>query len=264
MIDVRTLAPSSPMAGVIERHVVYSGRGSAREFERVFPTGQPELTLNLRTGELRCYDVATFAAHRERGALVSGVHMTPYIIDTAQLEDMISVRLHPTGLWRLFGIPADTMTGAHVLLSDVLGSEWNRLAERLHDAVTAEERVKRMEAALRLLPVRASHPAVANAVARICASPAHVKVLELAREHGLSFRRFNLLFRREVGLSPKQFTRVRRFQTVRQTLARNPHIEGSHLATTHGYADQAHMIREYREFTGFTPSQHALLQSGMT
>jgi len=121
-----------------------------------------------------------------------------------------------------------------------------------------------MEAALRGRARRASHPAVAGAVARICAAPGRVRVLELAREHGLSFRRFNELFRREVGLSAKQFVRVRRFQNVRQAIERTPLGEGSRLAASYGYADQAHMIREFREFTGFTPAQYAVLRAGMS
>lgn len=264
MIHVRTVAPSATMADVIDRHEVYVGRGSTREFERVFPTGQPELTVNLRDGELRCYDAATFAAHRERGVLLSGVRTSHYIIDTAQLDDMISVRLHPAGIWRLFGIPADAFAGAHVLVSEVSGAGWGTLVEQLRAKVSAEERVRMMEAALRGRARRASHPAVAGAVARICAAPGRVRVLELAREHGLSFRRFNELFRREVGLSAKQFVRVRRFQNVRQAIERTPLIEGSRLAASYGYADQAHMIREFREFTGFTPAQYAVLRAGMS
>ncbi len=264
MMEMRTVAPSPAIAGAIDRYEVYAGRGLLREFERVFPTGQAELTINLRDGELRCYHAETFALHRERGALLSGARTSHYIIDTAQLDDMISVRFHPTGLWRLFGIPADRLVDAHVLLSDVLGNRWKEFAERVNVTADARERVRAIEAALRVSSLRDSHPAVAHAVARICVVPARVKIVELAREYGLSFRRFNLLFRREVGLSAKQFTRVKRFQKVRQALAQTPVIEGSRLAASHGYADQAHMIREFREFTGFTPAQYALLQAGMS
>jgi AraC-like DNA-binding protein len=72
---------------------------------------------------------------------------------------------------------------------------------------------------------------------------------------GLSSRRFIELFRRQVGLTPKVFCRVRRFQHVLRTIHREKDIEWAQIALECGYYDQPHFIHDFQSFSGLTPER---------
>jgi AraC-like DNA-binding protein len=76
----------------------------------------------------------------------------------------------------------------------------------------------------------------------------------VARELGLSDRRFTLWFAEQVGLTPKRFARVRRFQRVLPPIREGREL--GDLALEHGFYDQAHMTREFRAFTGVSPTEY--------
>lgn len=78
---------------------------------------------------------------------------------------------------------------------------------------------------------------------------------------GLSAKRFNAVFRSEVGLSPKAYLRVRRLQAVLRAL--DTPAQGAAIAADLGYFDQAHLVREFRTFTGVAPTQYATRRSSM-
>ena len=81
-------------------------------------------------------------------------------------------------------------------------------------------------------------------------------VRRLAREAGLSDRRFISVFRAEVGLNPKLFNRVRRFERILTDAHRLEVPEWKQLALEHGFFDQSHLIRDFVEFSGFSPAAY--------
>ena len=98
------------------------------------------------------------------------------------------------------------------------------------------------------------HPGVAAAVAAIEANPS-IRIAELRDLVGVSTKRLIALFRTEVGLSPKAYARIRRFQAALRLLSAGR--PGARVAADVGYFDQAHFVREFRSFTGITPTQYA-------
>ena len=85
----------------------------------------------------------------------------------------------------------------------------------------------------------------------------HIRsVLGVARETGLSRRRFAQLFRKQVGLTPKLYCRLHRFQQVRRQIASGAPVDWVDLALAlaGGYCDQAHLVNEFRNFSGISPS----------
>jgi AraC-like DNA-binding protein len=98
------------------------------------------------------------------------------------------------------------------------------------------------------------HPGVGAAMAAIEANPS-IRMAEVRELAGLSTKRFVRLFRTEVGLSPKEYARVRRLQAaLRQLGAGN--ASGADIAAGIGYFDQSHFVREFRSFTGMTLTQY--------
>ena len=85
--------------------------------------------------------------------------------------------------------------------------------------------------------------------------------MTVTRQTGLSHRRFIEVFRDQVGLTPKVYWRLQRFRQVLQRVHRAPRVEWADLALECGYYDQAHFIRDFRAFSGLSPSAY-LAQRG--
>jgi transcriptional regulator GlxA family with amidase domain len=110
--------------------------------------------------------------------------------------------------------------------------------------------------AVRLPRVRGVHPAVAMALERL---QTDVAVGAVVDESGYSHRRFSSLFAQSVGLTPKRYSRVRRFQRTVAAMAADPSARLVDLAVAGGYADQAHFTRDFVDFAGVTPGEYRSL-----
>ena len=83
-----------------------------------------------------------------------------------------------------------------------------------------------------------------------------VSIGDVARRSGLSHRRFLTIFKSEVGLRPKEFCRILRFQHVHAVAQRTGRINWTKLALTCGFYDQPHLTNEFRMLSGVTPTQY--------
>ncbi|MEO8126878.1 MAG: helix-turn-helix transcriptional regulator [Bryobacteraceae bacterium] len=82
-------------------------------------------------------------------------------------------------------------------------------------------------------------------------------ISELAETAGASPKRFLAAFREQVGLKPKLYCRIRRFQEVLRLLRTGKPVEWTEVALSCGYFDQAHFVQDFRAFSGITPSAYA-------
>ena len=247
-----TLPPSAPLAGVIEKLWIREGPPPRHAFDRVLPAGREELIINLADGELRCYH----DDGNPDGPIFAGMHRGGYVIDTRQQSAIMGVHFKPGGAWRLLGIPAHELSNARIDFQLLIGEDAARLMDGLMRTASAMEKLHFVDALLCQRRLCAIHPAVAWAAEQITRYPAMTRIALLAEEAGLSERRLGELFSSQIGINPKGFARLRRFQTVLSCVhtARQP--DWCDLAMKTGYADQAHLIREFREFSGLSPTAY--------
>jgi len=251
-----TLRPSPPLADVIQLYWIYQGKTPAHAFERVLPMGREEILINLSDGELRCYEEDGRLHHRTSGPLVTGLHRSSYVIDTRQQSAIMGVHFKPGGIWRLLGIPAHELSDARVEMQALFGSDACELMDRLIRTPWLQERLRTVDSALCARRFKNLHPAVTWAAAQISRYPTAVRVTALAEESGLSMRRFGELFTMQVGVGPKSFLRLQRFHATSRHIHAAQAPDWCDIAGHMGYADQAHMIREFREFSGLTPATY--------
>ena len=100
------------------------------------------------------------------------------------------------------------------------------------------------------------HYAVSAALEMFGENQTGPSVGEAAKYLGLSQRRFIQVFKAEVGMTPKLFSRIQRFQQTRTLIQYNPLINWAELAVDLGYFDQSHLIREFLEFSGLSPTDY--------
>lgn len=230
--------------------------GPLREF--ALPTGHTHLAIRLSDDRLRLFDHPDDAVGRLLShAVVGGARASHYVRDVSKPVHAVGAQLLPGATRALFGVPEDALAGRHTALDDLLGpTVVATMRARLFEARTPTERLCLFEAMLRarVREACAIHPAVAHALARLEETSS---IAMVAAESGYSHRRFIALFRGAVGLTPKVFVRVQRFERALALRKREPSIGWATLATSMGYADQAHFTRDFREFAGLTPSYYA-------
>ncbi|HEY8460894.1 MAG TPA: helix-turn-helix domain-containing protein [Blastocatellia bacterium] len=248
--------PKPPLSKFVDNFWIYEGYEPERKTERILPTGALELVINLRQNELRLYD-AERPENRFHlsGAIVSGASGRGFAPDTAEETFIIGVHFKPGGAFPFLGLPASDLADAHVDLETLWGPSAGRLRERLCEASTSAERFQLLQEALlsRLRHGVEQHYAVSAALEMFRKNQARPTVREAAKYLGLSQRRFIQVFKAEVGITPKLFSRIQRFQQTRTFIDQNPAPNWANLAVDFGYFDQSHLIREFIEFSGLSP-----------
>jgi AraC-like DNA-binding protein len=168
----------------------------------------------------------------------------------------MQVNLTPLGARALLGTPLGELTNRVVALEDVLGPAARHLAERLDGAAGWEERFAILDAVLlaRAASAEPVRPDVAWAWRRLVRSRGSIAVAALAAELGCSRRHLAARFGEEVGLPPKAYARLLRFQRATEALLSGGEPRLAEVAAACGYADQSHLNRDFRAFAGTTPS----------
>jgi AraC-like DNA-binding protein len=225
---------------------------------RILPSGSIELIVNLREDEIRIYDPAQPEGYqRLPGIVVSGAYAGAHDVDPLQNASRMGVHFKPGGAFPFFGAAVAGLANSHVALEALWGRPAIELRDRLCSAPTARKRFQLLEEAL-LARLRWSsdHPAVSLALDIFGPAGIGDSVRAVARRVGLSERRFIQVFTAHVGLTPKLFCRVRRFQQVRQVVNQAAPPNWAQLALACGYYDQSHLIHDFQEFSGLSPTDY--------
>jgi AraC-like DNA-binding protein len=224
--------------------------------ERVLPTGRVQVILNLaRDFLLDCPEGQP--AVRSAPSMVVGARTIYEIVDTSDMADLIGIVFEPGGFPLFASDAADLFSDRNVDLEDVWGGQARGVRDRLREISSPEARIECFESflthafAARLQQPRPlRHCAVAYALREFGQVPTISTVRDVARSTGWSERRFSSIFREEVGLAPKVWCRVQRFQRAVQQLHAGVDVPWSELALDCGYYDQSHFANEFRAFSG--------------
>jgi AraC-like DNA-binding protein len=259
-----TRQPCPELREFVDWFWFYEGLSPAYRLERVFPDGTFELCINLRDEVRHTYDLNDHkptAAYRR--AWLSGTHAQHIVIDTAANSSMMGVHFKPAGATGILGMPAGELADRVVELDALWGNAGFDLHNALLEAPTPDAKFAVLESFLLRLATRARarSPAISHALRWFTSEPTMTSIDSVANELGVSHKHLIQRFRDEVGLTPKRFCRIRRFRSVLQAIQNQHTVDWADLACACGYFDQAHFIREFRDFSGLNPSAY-LTQRG--
>jgi AraC-like DNA-binding protein len=252
-------SPGPPLSAFVEVFWFSNGHVPSHAKERLLPTGTLELVINLREDQVRVYDgEETSRCQTLRGAVVCGPHSGFFVIDTAEQESVVGIHFRPGGAFPFLHLTAGELLDAHVSLETLWGTGAATLRDRLLEAPTPDLMFRILEQTLLDMADRplVRHPAVSFALDQFQRGPFQRSVSDLVVRSGLCHRRFIRVFTEEVGLTPKLFARIQRFQQVLQLIETGAKVNWSNLAATCGYYDQAHFIRDFRIFSGINPTEY--------
>jgi AraC-like DNA-binding protein len=236
------IAPGPATASAVAALFVYE---CDRDVPRV-AIPRPELHLVVRFGPSarNGLDVHAIGAQRR-------VHRK--IIRSGQRTVMARLRLGVPEA--VLGVPASAISGRIVALEDLWGdAATRRLCERLADARDALAAATILESAIGERLASANRPAsraqlASDAADRLTSANVNAVAVDL----GMSERHLRRVFRETVGVSPKAFAKLTRFQRALRAARQDGHASWASIAAAAGYYDQAHLIAEFRAIAGVTP-----------
>jgi len=191
-------------------------------------------------------------------AFLVGWQRKPLLFRAQGTVRLISIRFHAWGARPFLDLSTQTTNS----LAITLGPEWHRLADALEPRVRAndyEGAVAVVEDFLieKLLTATIDLKEIQTAARMLHHQKGQFRVSELAEYCNLSARQLERRFRDVIGVSPKVLSRTIRFEEIRRRLMFEPDSSLTDLAYEFGYTDQAHFIRDFKEFAERTPGEFA-------
>jgi len=232
-------APPSPLAEHIHLFWYFDGVLGNTPRERLLPDGSSNVIIDLGSAS----------------SIISGAHSKYFEIEASIAMHLMGIWFKPGGAFRFLSLPASEIRDQHVALDDVWGAFANDLRDQLVAAPTPAAKFAITERALldRFMRGRDHHPAVRFALDQF----GHIaRVTPVIDAIGISARRFAQVFDQQVGLTPKLFCRIRRFQRVLHLINEQRDIDWTDVALSCGYFDQPHFINDFQAFSGINPTEY--------
>lgn len=226
---------------------------NAPALERVLPGARIHLMVNLDEDEFRTYESGV--VQRTSGAVLGGPGSRATVIDTHEQRHLVTVDFKLGGAAHFFKTPLSEARDQLVDLDKLWGLDGALLRERLLLAPSPEGKFRVLRSLLlrNLADAQAPDRAIPFAAA---AFERGASVSDVTERLGLLPKTFVRRFRSRTGLTPKCFARVRRLRRLLASIDDPAATDWASLAASHGYADQSHLIHDFRELTGLTPAAY--------
>lgn len=254
-------APVYPINLIVDHYVIIKGQGLSIP-DRLFPNNKTEIFFNLGDAVkgINNIDASTSAL---KDSTVSGVRSSFFDFISPQNYFMVGLRFSLFGFGLLFQIPATDFTDKNFSTQEVWGREMTFLRERLFEASLDDERL-----------ISVLNEWIMGCLAKCSLSEINqwnkleqkfsitsLPVTELLKRHvGYTHKHAIQLIKNNAGLAPKYIQKVNRFNRATRIISSSSFQSWGQVAYETGYADQSHLIREFRYFSGYTPEEYLLLK----
>ena len=245
-------APHPRLRPFVEAYWILTGSPESPALDPILPDGRSEIIIHRAAPFLRVQ--AGSVPQRQRSLLFGGQLRTPTFLVADGSADILGIRFRPCGASMFVRAPQTEFVDEVIDAGDAVAPWLTETLQRAQEAPTSDGAIAILDGALLS---RATGPprgfaAASAAVDRLLASRGQATIEQVAADTGLSRRHIERVFLRHVGVSPKFFARIQRFQSAVDAIARDPWIE---VALAHGYADQPHLIRDFRALGGASPQR---------
>jgi AraC-like DNA-binding protein len=259
-IEVR---PSAALRPYVECLWALDGSARGMPLDPVLPDGHPEIIVH--SGDPFAVVARDGTRTVQAPVLLAGQMRHALVLTMLGHAHVVGARLRPHGLAALFSGLSQTLAGQVVDLSALDAGIAHYLLVDVAPRPTAAERIHALDRALsRWAAADRIDPLVGRACDVAMACRGLTRVSSLAEGCGLSARQFERRFARHVGLSPKAFLRVVRFQEVLKAMGSAGATDWARLAVEHGFYDQPHFVNDFKAFTGRPPTDWNISEDSLT
>jgi AraC-like DNA-binding protein len=229
--------------------------------ERVLPTGRAQIIISLARDHLTDANNFVNPLSHTPAAIFLGIYSRYQQIDAIDFSELIGIVFHPGGTLPFFPDNASVFTNCETALDALWGRASLNLRNELREAPTPEQKFSLLEFALLTRLSLSRHQQrdsiLDYALTHLHTAPGTTTIAELTRTTGLSPRRLSERFNQYVGISPKLYCRIQRFQQALQQMHRGAEVPWAELALTCGYYDQSHFANDFRAFSGLSATDYS-------
>ncbi|HSU29255.1 MAG TPA: helix-turn-helix domain-containing protein [Chitinophagaceae bacterium] len=248
------IEPEKNLNRFIECYWLIQEDDPTQRTQKIIPDGFPELIFHF--GDPYLVNLNSSWKLQSKTLLAGQITKHFYLQNTG-ISDIIGIKLNPTALTHLFDIPMPGLTDQVVDISMLPDMGLRALDAGLRSDINRETRMKRLNEYFSAL---AEHSVVKNnpvdrAIELIFIKNGMITVNEILSAINLSERQFERLFKKHVGLSPKFYARIIRFNYIFQLKEQKGEF-WKDLALDAAFYDQSHFIRDFKAFTGESPSAY--------
>ena len=221
--------------------------------QRVVPNGYVEIIIH--TTPVHCSLFKGLDWSPSPDYAIVGLHTEPYVVKFNEQVRVFGLRLKPEGIFNLFGVPSSNFNSTYEDMESVLGADFGDLCNRLCEAPNWKTSVAlTSDYLLRSLRKKSIDLNYVNRAAEIIRTRGGAIVMdELSDEVCISRRQLEREFSNKLGITPKHYMRLLRVNEVHRQLMLKNELNLLDVSYFCGYADQAHFIREFKSFTGYSP-----------
>jgi AraC-like DNA-binding protein len=251
-----SILPPPGLARIVECYWIAESEDASPAKEKIIPDGFPEMIFHY--GDPYRINLHHNAWELQSQSLLAGQIRRYFFLENTGKSGVLGIKLQPTALTHLFDIPMCTLTDKVADLSAIMAVPLRSL---LCTAAPHDEKITAINEWFSSLPLWEEDHAD-KAIELIREYKGAIAVAEIVAQLGISERHLERLFKRSVGLSPKFYARIIRFNHIfHLNQERNP--GWTDLAFNAGYYDQSHFIRNFKAFTGEDPSGYYFEEDNM-
>jgi len=255
-VNYKTYKPGGDLDTLIRCYWTLESSGEDKpERQTIVPDGCMEMIFHY--GDLYRQFIANSHSIVQPRCFVIGQLTQPLEIEPTGKTGIFSVRFHPNGFLPFATVPIKEMENKAIPLEQLFGNTGKALGQDILDASTADERIKLMEHFLlrKLTDARTIDHLVKSTVETILSANGQLSIDEVSKQIKTTRRQLERKFSSAIGLSPKQLSKTVRLQAALKMLLHKQFNSLTALAYENEYYDQAHFIKDFKEFTGFTPKE---------
>lgn len=256
--------PGPPLASFIRFFYYYEGVAMPHRVDRFLPNGDTEILIDFHDAPQFIYDNETLKEIQACNHVwASGLRTEPITIPSGSNAAMMVISFRKGMAASFFPFPMQEIADSVVDADLVWGSDFGDLREVLIETEDIGRRFEIVEMFLidRFASKLKIDPCVSYAVDEMTRKPDRLSIARMNSRIGYSQRHFTEMFRRQIGVTPKAFLKIMRFQKAVETIDASPSPDWGDIAVDCGFYDQAHFINDFKHFSGFTPEQYAKIHS---
>ena len=247
--------PAPPLSQFIDFFFYYEGYHAEHTMEKFLPDGSVDLLIDLSETPKKLFANEEGISYTTfKKSWISGMK-TDYILIDASVSHMIGVHFKPGGCYPFVDFPMAELNNITVELDSVWGNEIHSIRDAILHEPCIEKRFSILENYFLIKGKNKmeNHALVQYSVAQLVQSPQMWTIKTLSDKTGITQKHLITLFKKYVGLSPKMFSRINKFQKVIELVEKQQKVDWAMLAFECGYFDQAHFIKEFQAFSGINP-----------
>ena len=219
--------------------------------ERVYPSGYA--TMVFHYGSPSKFQKKNSSKYIEPNLVICGQQTNYYDLSLSGKTGMILIVFRPHGVKSFFNFPITELLNENLSLQDLGNNEAVELEDKLFNSLNNKQRVIHLENFfIKRLIYNNEFERVEHAIKIIENSKGKIKAQDIAYEVCLGIKQFERTFSKYVGVNPKKFASIVRFQNVLQINSKDKRSL-SQIAVDNGYYDQSHFIHDFKSLTGLTP-----------